>query len=239
MRTIIIILYLILYTIVSLPFFLVAAIMGLFNHRLMHCFSQAFVSIGFKGVLLLGGVKLHIQGRENIINEGSAMYVYNHRSFFDAVIGYVIAPRPSAFIAKKSIDGVPLISWWMKFMDGLFLDRDDLKQGLMVISKGIELLEAGTSVFIAPEGTRNHDRELLEFHEASFRLAIKSKRPVIPIVYVHTDEIFENHFPWVHATDVDVIIGEPMYVDGLDRKEKKRIGARLREDMNQTYLSKL
>ncbi len=61
-----------------------------------------------------------------------------------------------------------MISWWMKYLNCLFLDRDDIRQGMKVILTGIELMKEGTNIFIAPEGTRNSSDELLPFHEASF-----------------------------------------------------------------------
>ena len=78
--------------------------------------------------------------------------------FFDIVVGYATAPIPSAFVSKKEIEKVPMISWWMKYLNCLFLDRDDIRQGMKVILTGIELMKEGTNIFIAPEGTRNQQR---------------------------------------------------------------------------------
>lgn len=121
------------------------------------------------------------------------MYVFNHRSYFDILVGYTTGPMPMAFVSKDDLAHVPLITRWMKAMKCLFLDRNDLKKGLQTILEGIELLKSGHSVFIAPEGTRNHGDELLEFHQASFKLAEKSHRPIIPVALNNTDEAFENH----------------------------------------------
>ena len=126
-----------------------------------------------------------------------------------------------------------MVSRWMKFMNCLFLDRDDIKQGLQTILQGIELLKEGTSIYIAPEGTRNSGDELLEFHEASFKLAEKSKCPIVPVALNNTDDVLERHLPWIHKTHVIVEYCEPIYMDQMERAEKKVIGKKVREILSE------
>ena len=135
----------------------------------------------------------------------------------------------TAYVSKKEIENIPMISWWMKCMNCLFLDRDDIKQGMKTIMEGIELLKNGTSIYIAPEGTRNKGEELLEFHDASFKLADKSKSPVVPVAISNTDEVFEKHLPWIHSQHVIIEYCTPIYMEDMDKKEKKRIGETVRQ----------
>ena len=172
MRSIIVALYLLLYAIVSLPLFLIFYIIGKFSPSKKAYLSQKFVNnFGFRPILFLSGVRLTVKGRENILQDQAALYVFNHRGFYDILAGYTTAPYPTAFVSKKEIGKVPMVSRWMKYMNCLFLDRSDIRQGLQTILQGVELLKNGTSVYIAPEGTRNTGEELLEFHAASFKLA--------------------------------------------------------------------
>ena len=162
-------------------------------------------------------------------HDKAALYVFNHRSFFDIVVGYATAPIPSAFVSKKEIEKVPMISWWMKYLNCLFLDRDDIRQGMKVILTGIELMKEGTNIFIAPEGTRNSSDELLPFHEASFKLAEKSKSPIVPVAMNNMDAVLEQHMPWIRRTHVIIEYCEPIYMDSMERAEKKKIGEKVRQ----------
>ena len=139
-----------------------------------------------------------------------------------------------AFISKNDLAHIPLISRWMKAMRCLFLDRDDIKQGLKTILEGVELLKSGHSIFIAPEGTRNHGEELLEFHQASFKLAEKSKCPIVPVAMNNNDEIFENHFPWIHKAHVIVEYCQPIHMEEMTRDEKKHVGETVRQIISET-----
>lgn len=229
MRLILVALYLILYTIVSIPLYLILFIIGKIDLRKKAVVAQKIVVyFGFKPILFLSGVKLTVKGRENILKDQAALYVFNHRGFFDILAGYTTAPYPTAFVSKKEIRKIPMLSRWMRFMNCLFLDRDDVRQGLQTIMEGIELMKEGTSIYIAPEGTRNTGEELLEFHEASFKLAEKSKCPIVPVALNNTDAVFEQHLPWIRKAHVIIEYCEPIYMDQLERAEKKVIGRTVR-----------
>lgn len=234
MRTILVGLYLLLYAIISIPLFLILFVVGKFNGRMKAVISQKIViNLGFRPILFISGVKLTIKGQENILKDQAALYVFNHRGYFDILAGYTTAPYPTAFVSKVEIGKIPMVSHWMRYMNCLFLERDDIRQGLQTILEGIELLKNGTSIYIAPEGTRNKGEELLEFHEASFKLAEKSKCPIVPVVLNNTDAIFEQHLPWIHRGHVIIEYCEPIYMDQMERAEKKKIGQIVRKVLSE------
>lgn len=228
MRLILVGIYLLIYYIISLPLFLIGWIIGKVKPELKPRYAQHIVCTGFRHILFLSGVKLTVKGKEHILQNESALYTFNHRGFFDILVGYTTAPIPAAFVSKKDLEHIPLISRWMRAMHCLFLDRSDIRQGMKTILEGVELLKSGHSVYIAPEGTRNHEKELLPFHEASFKLADKSKRPIIPVAINNTDEVFENHLPWIHKAHVIIEYCEPVYMDQMSRDEKKHVGEKVR-----------
>lgn len=229
MRTFIVGIYLIFYTIICLPPFLVLFLVGKRNPRKRAVISQKIViNLGFKPILFISGVKLTVKGEEHILKDQAALYVYNHRGFFDILVGYSTAPYPTGFVSKVELKKILVVSQWMQYMHCLFLEREDIKQGLKTILEGIELLKDGTSIYIAPEGTRNKGEELLEFHEASFKLAEKSKCPIVPVAINNSDAIFERQFPWIKRGHVIIEYCEPIYMDQMERAEKKKIGQKVR-----------
>ena len=229
MSLILVALFLIIYSVFTIPMCLVEWIADKTSPKKKAVIAQKCVVAGFKIILFISGVKLTVKGKENILHDRTALYTYNHRGYFDILVGYTTAPMRTAYVSKKEIENIPMISWWMKCMNCLFLDRDDIKQGMKTIMEGIELLKNGTSIYIAPEGTRNKGEELLEFHDASFKLADKSKSPVVPVAISNTDEVFEKHLPWIHSQHVIIEYCTPIYMEDMDKKEKKRIGETVRQ----------
>ena len=108
-------------------------------------------------------------------------------------------------------------------MTCLFLDRDDLRQGLKTILTAVDNVKDGYSIFIMPEGTRNHEEEMLPFKEGSFKVAEKSGCPIVPVAISNTDALYELHRPWVKKAKVVIHYGAPVPTEGMDRDTKKAL----------------
>lgn len=225
-----------LFLILSIPLMLIEWIIGKFNMDLKNRSSLAIVNWAFGVVLWMSGTKVTVIGEENVPKDRAVLYVGNHRSFFDILITYVRVPRPTGYIAKDSLEKIPLLSIWMRNLHCLFLDRSDIKKGLKTILEGIEKLKSGISICIYPEGTRNKtEEELLDFHEGSFKLASKAKCPVIPMTMNNSSAVFEDHFPKIKKTHVVLEYGKPVMIDELSPEEKKQVGEYFHKIILETY----
>lgn len=218
--------FLVLFLLFSYILFFVEWIVGKINRRAKDYSSLRIVQWGFRVILWIGGVKVTVIGEENILDE-AVLYVGNHRSFFDILILYVRFQRLTGFIAKDSIEKIPSLRVWMRYLYCLFLKRDDMKQGMKIILQAIEYIKQGISICVFPEGTRNKGEELsmLPFKEGTFKIALKTGCPIVPISINNTAEIFENHMPKMKKTHVIIEYGKPIYPKDLDREEQKHIGA--------------
>ncbi len=227
MRTLFVLLFLILYFIYSIPSLFIIWLIGKItkNERLVFKIAQAHVAWAFGVICFLSGVKRNVIGREYIPTDTPVLYVANHRSFFDIVVAYSVVPNLTSFVSKKEIAKVPFIKQWMQCMKCLFLDRENIKEGLKTILQGIEQIKDGYSIFIMPEGTRNHSDSLLPFHEGSFKFAQKTGCPIIPVALTNTDDALENHFPFIRKTNVTIMFDKPIYLDKLSKEDKKFVGA--------------
>lgn len=237
MRTIIIFIFLIIFLIVSLPMQLVLFIMHKFNDEKARKASLAIVSWAFNVILFLGGIKRIVIGEDNVPKDEAVLYVSNHRSIFDIVVTYPRVPRRTGYIAKQESMKLPVISFWMVYLDCLFLDRSDIRKGLEMVLTAIDKVKNGISIFIYPEGTRNKtDAPLGEFHKGSFKIAQKSGCPIVPVVVNHTRECFEDHMPWIKKTTVVIEYCEPIRIKELDKEDQKNIDQYVRNIIEQTYI---
>jgi len=222
--------------ILSIPFLLVGYIVGLFNLEAREKYAVWCMHLAFKCWLWAAGTRVHLEGMDNIPKDEAALYIGNHRGFFDVLVSYVYVPGRTCYIAKKEFKKVPLLSWWMMLLNDLFIDRNDIKQGLKIILQAIEFVKRGMNICIFPEGTRNKtDEDMLPFHEGSFKIAVKTGCPIIPMTMYNMEQVFEAHFPKVERKDVYVRFGKPIYVKDLDAEDKKHVGAYVREIMIEEY----
>ena len=236
-RTIIIFIFLVIFLIVSLPMQLVLFIMHKFNDDKARKASLAIVSWAFNVILFLGGIKRIVIGEDNVPKDEAVLYVSNHRSIFDIVVTYPRVPRRTGYIAKQESMKLPVISFWMVYLDCLFLDRSDIRKGLEMVLTAIDKVKNGISIFIYPEGTRNKtDKPLGEFHKGSFKIAQKSGCPIVPVVVNHTRDCFENHMPWIRKTTVVIEYCEPIRIKELEKEDQKNIDQYVKNIIEQTYI---
>ena len=235
MRTIIILILYVVISILSIPMYLVEAIVRLFNKKAAAHMAQVIVKGAFNLVMFVSGCQKTILGKENIPADTPVMYAANHRSFYDIILAYATVPNQTDFISKMEIKKMPCVAQWMYFLNCLFMDRGDVKQNLNVILSAISLVKEGYSIYIAPEGTRNATDTLLEFKEGSMKIATKGKCPIIPVCLCNTENIFENNLPWIKRGKILIEYGKPIYPDDLDKETKKQLGAYVREQIDAMY----
>ena len=236
MRLIIILLFVVLFLIISLPIQFVEWIIGKLNPDLKTRSSLAIVNWAFRVIIFFAGTKVTVIGDENVPTDRAVLYIPNHRSYFDIILTYVRVPRPTGYIAKKEMERIPSLSQWMRNLHCLFLDRENIKEGLKTILTAIEKIKSGISICIFPEGTRNTESdELLPFHDGSFKIAEKSGCPIIPVTINNSAAVFEDHLPWIRKAHVIIEYGSPIEVSQLSKEEKRNLSQTVRTIISETY----
>lgn len=169
---------------------------------------------------LIPNARFDIQGIENIPASGSAIVVFNHRSYFDSTaVGMLIAQaeRSARFLGKKEVFDVPLIGKLGAMLGGIRVDRGTGSDE--PLEKAVDALKGGELVAMAPEGTIPRgpaffDPELKGRWGAA-RLAHATHAPVIPVGIWGTEKVWPRsaRMPNLDLTDPPLItirIGEPV-----------------------------
>ena len=95
-----------LFLLFSYILFFVEWIVGKISKRAKDYSSLRIVQWGFRVILRICGVKITVIGKENMPEE-AALYVGNHRSYFDILIMYIQCKNLTGFVAKDSIGKIP------------------------------------------------------------------------------------------------------------------------------------
>lgn len=235
-RLILVAVFVVLFLVLSTPLLIAEWIIGKFNMDVKSRSSLAIVKWAFRVVLFLAGTTVTVRGEENVPKDTPVLYIGNHRSYFDIVITYIRVPRLTGYIAKKEMLKWPFLVNWMRNLHCLFLDRNDIKQGLKIILEAIEKVKSGISICIFPEGTRNRvNHTFMEFHEGSFKIAAKTGCPVIPMTIYNSADIFEDHLPKIKKTHVILEYGKPIYMKDLSKEDQKKIGVYTQNIIKENY----
>lgn len=142
-------------------------------------------------------VKIKKEGFEKLDNfDGKMMLVSNHQSNLDPLmILACVKPNRLTFVMKDSILKVPIIGRWLISSGFFSLDRGNNRKGLETIIKTIKRVEDGYPVGIFPEGTRSKGKDMGELHDGTFKIALRSKCPIVIFV---VDNTYKNkkRFPF-------------------------------------------
>ncbi|MDD4372116.1 MAG: lysophospholipid acyltransferase family protein [Anaerostipes sp.] len=194
--------------------------------------AQRMVMWAFHHCLNIVGTDVIVDGKENIPKDTAVLYVGNHSSYYDILCSYYATPHGTGFFAKQEMGKLPFLRHWMTYINCLFLDRTNIREGMKTINRGTEYLKKGFSMTIFPEGTRCQNEDPQEFKEGSLRPALKANVPVIPMAISGTADIFENNKGYVaKPATVHITFGEPIYVNQLERSEQKHLGSKIREEI--------
>ena len=127
--------------------------------------------------------------------EGFGCFTPNHQGAYDPLAVITGLKKATTFVSKDDNKTLPFVGNIIYSMEGLFLDRKDLKDSLMVMQKiENDLKEQNKNWIIFPEGTRVKDvnDDILEFKKGAFRTAMKAKVSIIPTAIYGTDVALSN-----------------------------------------------
>ena len=107
-----------------------------------------------KGILNVTGVRLSVEGLDNIPKDGPCVFVANHRSYYDIPLLLASLDEPYGILAKEELGKIPLLNRWMKLLGCVFVQRDDVRASVRALNDATAIVESGRSFIIFPEGTR-------------------------------------------------------------------------------------
>lgn len=145
-----------------------------------------------------------VSGLENIDYHKRYVVVSNHQSLADIVLMYKTKMQ-FKWVAKDSLFKVPVLGWNMLLARHIRLRRGDFSSIKKVYREAGEWLRNGVSVVFFPEGTRSDNHEMGTFQNGAFKLAIKEKVPILPIMIEGT----KNAIPkgsWRFTTKISCVI---------------------------------
>ncbi|GHV31878.1 1-acyl-sn-glycerol-3-phosphate acyltransferase [Spirochaetia bacterium] len=177
-------------------------------------------------VIAVTGCTCTVSGKEYIPRKGSFCLVANHNSILDIALLLAIVGRPFGFIAKKELAAVPVFNFWILFLGGLFIDRNNIRKAIGTINEGIRRIKSGGAMVVFPEGTRSKGRGMLPFKPGSLKLATKSGTPIVPVAISGTYEVFEKTGR-VHAVPVSVYFAPPIATNDIPAEERGDLPAQV------------
>lgn len=144
-----------------------------FYRNLIHLYLDAVISVA--------RVKIKTRGMEQTPESGRFLLVSNHRDNIDpAFLLTCFRKKQLAFISKREVQGYFLVGKLMHKILCQPINRENDREALKTILKCIQILqEDKASVAVFPEGYIHDDRKLHHFRPGVFKIATKTKVPIV------------------------------------------------------------
>lgn len=201
----------------------IAGIIGLLVFRVSAQTIQAVPALWARILLKVAGVKVTVQGVENIEKDEPYIFAANHQSQFDIFAMHAAFPHEFRWLAKKELFQIPLFGLAMRLAGYLAVDRSHGRQAMNSLVEAAKTIAEGSSVIIFPEGTRTPDGRLQRFKGGSTVVAVKSGVPMVPVAITGTHEILPKGRLLARPGRITIKVGEPVDTSGFTMKQKHEL----------------
>lgn len=188
-------------------------------------------------VLFFAGIHVKVEGREKVPKDRGVVYVSNHRSHVDMAALFLVLPGDLRFLVKKEVFRIPLLSFALRTMDMIKVDRSNKEAAVKSIERAVKELSHGRSIILFPEGTRSRTNEILPFKKGAFVLAIKAGAPIVPVTIVGADQILLPDSILLYPGRVKVVVHDPIFTDGCTLEDRQGLLKEARQTIETTFVS--
>ena len=189
-----------------------------------------------KSILFISGVKLKVDGIENIENKPTIV-MYNHKSFFDIFAFASFMKFDWRAMMKKELLKIPFFGQAVQVMGHYFVARDGSFSDRREVVKILKRIKSGKTIFIAPEGTRNTNPGLLEFKDGGFFIASKTQVNIVPMIIKGADSIVKKNSFKINKGEIKIKILKEIDITSYN-KDKKGI-SELKKDIKKIFESEI
>lgn len=179
----------------------------------------------------LNGVRIEVQGLENIPAGQPVVIMANHQSQWETFYLQLLV-SPQATILKRELLWVPFFGWALALLKPIAIDRGKPSQALKTILRtGEQRLKDGISVVIYPEGTRQAPGTLGRFNNGGAMLACRAGVPILPVVH-NSGDCWPARSLLRYPGTIRVVIGAP--ISTVD-KHARQVNAEVTHYISETF----
>jgi 1-acyl-sn-glycerol-3-phosphate acyltransferase len=205
---------------------------GLFDKE--KYYTGKLIKMWARWVIWSTGIQYEIDGLDNLNLDKQYIFMSNHESALDIVLGVAAIPSNLVFLAKKELFRVPVFGWAMEAAGMIKIDRQNPEIARKSVSEAVEtLMHSSFSTLIYPEGTRSNGEELLPFKKGGFILAIRTQLPVVPITILGAGNVLPKGTLAIKKSHIKMIIDNPIPTLEMDINDKDQLLQDCRKIINQ------
>jgi 1-acyl-sn-glycerol-3-phosphate acyltransferase len=179
-------------------------------------------------------LKLDTSGVEPVPPTGPVVMVGNHTNFVDPVLAYIVQSRYIKGMTASETYRRPVYNLFAWAVEAIPVERGTADRE--AIRASIQALENGWVLYVAPEGTRNHDGALQRGKAGITVILLHAGThiPIYPIGFIGLERFWPN-LRRLRRTPVRVVTGAPFYLD----PPPGRVHRQVREQMTSEMMTQI
>ncbi len=175
-------------------------------------------------ILRVAGIKVKMEGLENLRTDAPQIVVSNHQSWFDVFTLAAVLPVRYRFVAKKELAEIPVFGRAWRGCGHVSVDRGNKEAAIDALDQAWrEVHEDGLTMVLFPEGTRSPDGRLKRFKKGAFVLAVQGQVPLVPVAVLGSREIMRKGSNRISSGEITVRIGTPIPTEGSTIRDRNRL----------------
>jgi putative phosphoserine phosphatase/1-acylglycerol-3-phosphate O-acyltransferase len=169
--------------------------------------------------LAVAGIDIDIvSGTEHLWSARPCVFVFNHQSKLDTIVVAKLLRSDFTGVAKKEAANVPGFGQFFRLAGVAFIDRSDPAKAREALAPAVQKLRDGTSLVMAPEGTRSATPRLGPFKKGAFHIAMQAQAPMVPVVLRNVGELMWRGSQVLRPGTIEVCVLPPIDTSDWQRE---------------------
>lgn len=140
--------------------------------------------------LRAAGVRVVVEGLENVPAGRSCIFMANHVSNLDPPVLLPVVPGQTSVLLKRELMQIPILGTAMRMGKYVPVARGSRKDEAQAsVLAAADALRSGLHMVVFPEGTRAADGRLAGFKKGPFFLAMQTGAPIVPVAIAGTERM--------------------------------------------------
>ena len=179
-------------------------------------------------------LRYRTRGVERVPVSGGVLLAVNHASYADIPLLGCGIRRRLFYLGRANLFPHPLVNRFLRSLGWVPLKHD--RWGHKAFRDAVDMLKAGKTVVIFPEGTRTPNGALQPGRPGIGLLVAAAQCPVVPVYLRGTYDVLPMGATRLRLHPVEVLFGEPMDFREECRHEK---GKALYQRISQTVMARI
>ena len=179
-------------TIVSVilwPIFMTMFVLGVGGYFILTTFislqqAHSYMKWFCRICLFSAGQILRVEGNIPKKEKQPYIYMFNHESMFDHFMIVAATSHYLTGVAAEDQYSYPVYGAGLRRYKAIPIKREKLKDAINSLDEAESVIKDGTSLLIAPEGTRTITGKMGTFKKGPFHLAKNTKATIIPVALI-------------------------------------------------------